>query len=65
MSELLTLALAAPVVALMVLTALGEGRRGARALTAVVAGVFFPVTWTVWYVRDERPYVGRHPRRRT
>jgi hypothetical protein len=47
--------LAGPVLLLMALTAVGERKRGGRPVTAVVAGLFFPVTWTAWYVRDE-PY---------
>jgi len=39
-----------------VLTALGQHRRGGRLPLAVLAGVLFPVTWVVWYVRDQRPY---------
>lgn len=42
--------------ALMTLTGLGAHRRGLAALPASLAGLFFPVTWTVWYLRDERPY---------
>jgi len=38
------------------LTALGARRRGNGLLSAAVAGLFFPVTWTVWYLRDEHPY---------
>jgi len=41
---------------LMVLTAQGASRRGSAALRASLAGLFFPVTWAVWYVRDEHPY---------
>ena len=26
----------------------------------VLAGLFFPVTWTIWYLRDERPYRRTH-----
>ena len=44
------------VLALAVLTALGAHRRGSGALPSVVAGLFFPITWTIWYVRDEHPY---------
>ena len=47
---------AAVVLPLPVLTALGARRRGLTAPRAAVAGLFFPVTWTVWYVRDEHPY---------
>jgi hypothetical protein len=46
----------AVVVALMALTAVGERGRGHGPLVSLVAGVFFPITWAVWYVRDERPY---------
>ena len=41
---------------LMVLTAVGERSRGSGPLIALVAAVFFPITWAVWYVRDEHPY---------
>ena len=50
------LVLASAVVALMLLTSLGARRRGSAVLPAALAGIFFPVTWTVWYVRDEHPY---------
>jgi hypothetical protein len=43
---------------LALLTALGAHRRGLAIPLAAVAGLLFPVTWTVWYVRDERPYRG-------
>ena len=46
----------AVMVALMALTAVGERGRGRGPLVALVAGVFFPITWAVWYVRDEHPY---------
>lgn len=52
---------AGSVVALMVLTGLGERKRGARVVTAVVAGLFFPLAWAAWYVRDERPYAAPRP----
>jgi hypothetical protein len=58
--------LAALVAAVMIvgalawLTALGERRRGQSWPVAVVAGVFFPVTWVAWYLRDDLP--GRHMR---
>jgi hypothetical protein len=29
--------------------------RGVGVPLAVLAGLVFPVTWTVWYVRDQRP----------
>ena len=41
------------VLALMVLTSLGSARRRASAPVAILSGVFFPVAWVVWYVRDE------------
>jgi hypothetical protein len=52
----LTLIVACAVVALMGLTGVGAVRRGSLLRSAVLAGLFFPVTWTVWYVRDERPF---------
>jgi hypothetical protein len=53
--SLVVVLLAGPVLLLMTLTAVGERKRGGRPVTVVVAGLFFPVTWTAWYVRDE-PY---------
>jgi ABC-type polysaccharide/polyol phosphate export permease len=56
-SVLLAFAVAA-VAALMTVmarTALGARRRGRGPLLAVVAGLLFPVTWIVWYVRDKSP----------
>jgi hypothetical protein len=50
------LALVAVALPLPVLTALGAHERGPSIGRAVLAGVFFPVTWTVWYLRDEHPY---------
>jgi len=47
--------------ALMSVTATGERKRGRGVGLALVAGLFFPITWTVWYLLDERPY--RSPRR--
>jgi hypothetical protein len=46
--------LALPVVALMALTGRGQLGRGGRVATALLAGVFFPVTWVAWYVVDRR-----------
>jgi hypothetical protein len=51
----LWLALAMPV-----LTCLGARRRGAGVAAALGAAIVFPVTWAVWYARDERPYRSRH-----
>lgn len=50
------LLLAVVVLPLVVLTALGARRRGRALPQAVLAGLFFPVTWVAWYVRDEHPY---------
>jgi hypothetical protein len=47
-------------VALAGLTAMGARRRGAGIAISAVAGVCFPFTWAVWYLRDEHPY--RHVR---
>ncbi|MBA2697738.1 MAG: hypothetical protein H0U61_03075 [Nocardioidaceae bacterium] len=43
-------------VALPILTILGARHRGLGLAAAVAAGIFLPITWTVWYLRDERPY---------
>lgn len=41
----------------MVLTAVGARQRGDR--LALFAGLFFPVTWAIWYVRDgDSPHHG-------
>jgi hypothetical protein len=48
--------LAGVVLAPVLLTTVGAHRRGLAVPLAVVAGVFFPLTWAVWYVRDEHPY---------
>jgi len=37
-----------------VLTAAGAVRRGQRRGLALLTGLFFPVSWLVWYVVDER-----------
>lgn len=50
------LVMAAAVLVLMGLTATGEHRRGHGIVLALAAGLFFPITWTVWYLRDEQPY---------
>ena len=47
------------VLALVGLTAIGERRRGHGLLVALTAGLFFPLTWVAWYVRDERRYGAR------
>ncbi len=50
------LGLALVLLPLPVLTALGAHRRGAGPALALIAGLFFPITWTAWYLRDEHPY---------
>lgn len=50
---------AVALLALAVLTALGSLRRGARLPAAALSGLFFPVTWVLWYLRDVHPYAGR------
>ena len=54
MYALVALIAVSPVVGLAILTGLGQRRRGVRPLTVAMAGVFFPVTWVGWYVRDRR-----------
>ncbi len=41
---------------LAAMTAHGAQRRGNGAWIAALSGLFFPVTWVVWYLRDEHPY---------
>jgi len=50
---------AVALLALAVLTALGSMRRGARLPAAALSGLFLPVTWVLWYLRDVHPYAGR------
>jgi hypothetical protein len=52
MLVLLLLLAAIGVLALM-MTGEGGWRRGESVPVAVLAGVSFPITWAVWYVRDE------------
>jgi hypothetical protein len=52
----LLLLVASGMLALMMMTGEGGRRRGESVPIAVLAGVFFPITWAVWYVRDEHPY---------
>jgi hypothetical protein len=42
--------------ALAALTSVGQRRRGDGLVLAIVAGMFFPITWAVWYIHDEHPY---------
>jgi hypothetical protein len=48
------LLVAVPLVAVMVLTGRGQLQRGGGAGIVLSAGLFFPATWTVWYVADRR-----------
>jgi hypothetical protein len=48
--------LASVALALAVLTGLGAHRRGLTIPLSSLVGLVFPVTWTVWYLRDEHPY---------
>ena len=56
------LVLAAVALPLPILTAVGAHQRGLSLPRAAVTGLFFPVSWTVWYVRDEHPYRRAHGR---
>ncbi len=47
--------LGAVAVPLALLTGLGAARRGGSRPLVVLSGLLFPVTWVVWYLRDERP----------
>lgn len=46
----------APGSPLAIATAVGAHRRGCRGALVVLAGVGYPVTWVVWYLRDQHPY---------
>ena len=41
------------------LTSVGMRARGHGMPVALLGGLVFPLTWTVWYVVDEHPYAGR------
>jgi hypothetical protein len=45
------------------LAALGARRRGQRWRFAWLSGLFFPVSWVIWYMADERAAGGRATRR--
>jgi hypothetical protein len=45
------------------LVAWGARRRGQRWPLACLSGLFFPVTWVIWYMADERAAGGRATRR--
>jgi hypothetical protein len=55
------LVLAVAATPLAALTGLGAHRRGVGTPLAVLSGLCFPVTWTVWYLRDEHPYRRHRP----
>lgn len=64
----LVLLLTAPALAVLVLgvlTGLGSRHRRARWSLAVISGLFFPVTWVAWYVRDQRLFSHRRMGRTT
>ena len=46
------------------LAAWGARRRGQRWRFAWLSGLFFPVSWVVWYVADERAAGGHAVRQR-
>jgi hypothetical protein len=46
--------MAVALVLLMVLTGIGQLRRGGGSTTVGLAAVFFPITWMIWYVVDRR-----------
>lgn len=54
------LAFAAITLPLPVLTGIGAHRRGLMIPLAALAGILFPVTWIVWYLKDEHPYRRDH-----
>ncbi|MGH3337107.1 MAG: hypothetical protein ACRDOZ_14910 [Nocardioides sp.] len=56
MAIVAVLGIALVLLPLPVLTALGAHRRGVGPPLALLAGLFFPITWTAWYLRDEHPY---------
>ena len=45
------------------LTAVGARRRGQVWRFAWLSGLFFPVSWLIWYLVDERAAGGRATRR--
>jgi hypothetical protein len=52
---LVLVALVAAPLTLMALTGTGARRRGDSLTTAVVSGLFFPITWVFWHLQDA-PY---------
>ena len=64
MNAIVPALMALPYVVRAVLTGVGSRRRNDSWPVSVASGVFFPVAWTAWYVRDVLlPPV--RPRRRT
>jgi hypothetical protein len=59
---LTVLGLAALSLPVALLTALGARERGMAMPFVVLSGLFYPVTWIVWYVSDEHPYRNRSHR---
>lgn len=57
---ILSIAVLGLLLAVAALTAVGERRRGGRIALMVLAAVCFPVTWVVWYVRDQHPFQRAH-----
>jgi hypothetical protein len=55
--------LAAVWLALGLLTAWGAGRRGQHWRFAWLSGLFFLLSWVIWYTVDERAAGGRTTRR--
>lgn len=51
----LVLVPAAALLGLAVTTGIGQRRRGGGVGLSVAAGVFFPISWVVWYLTD-RPH---------
>ena len=48
--------MAAVILALAGLTAIGQRRRGHGVVLSLAAGLVFPIAWVVWYLRDQQPY---------
>ena len=47
---------AAVLLVLVVLTAIGQRRRGTGVVLSLAGGLVFPIAWVVWYLKDQRPY---------
>lgn len=55
------LVLGAVLMSFVVLTSVGERRRGQGIALAVAAGLLFPLPWVVWYLVDRRRSRTAHP----